>query len=227
MTCPEADQLTQIESTLAALAALRPSRVDPAHYSTKATIPSKVAALRAGLLYRLVELAGVSLQCLKSGHLAAAIILARAALEATAALWFATRKVVRALETNRIEELDDDLMKPLLGFKASKPSSETPNANNVLTFFEYVGKDVEELEVAYADLSEHAHPDWAGTAFLYSKQDLANLRLDFSATQSTNTAPAELTRLTLMILMAAFKHLHNQVDALMPKLIELAEREHH
>jgi hypothetical protein len=223
----ETDALNSIESTLTALAALRPSRVDPAHYSVKAKIPSKIAALRAGLLYRLVELANVSLQCLKSGQLAAAIVLARSGLETTVALWFATRKIERALEAKRVDHLDDDVMKLLLGFKGSKPFSETTEAINVLTFFGYVGKDIEELEIIYADLSEYAHPNWAGTASLYSKPDLANLRLEFGPTQSTNAAPAELARVTLMRSMVAFKHLHKQIDTLMPKLIELTEGEHH
>lgn len=227
MSASETEALNSIESTLTALAALRPSRVDPAHYSVKAKIPSKIAGLRAGLLYRLVELANVSLLCLKSGQLAAAIVLTRSALETTAALWFATRKIERALEAKRVDQLDDDLMRLLLGPKGSKPCSQTAEAINVLTFFDYVGKDVEELKIVYADLSEYAHPNWTGTASLYSKPELANLRLEFSPTQSTNAAPAELARTTLMLSMVAFKHLHKQIDTVMPKLIELAEGEHH
>lgn len=223
MTAPEAESLSTIESTLTALATLRPSHVDPAHYSAKAKIPSKVAGLRAGLLYRLVEVASVSLQCLKGGQIAAAVVLARAALETVAALWFATRKVERAIEARRVVELDDDLMKLLLGFKAAKPCAETPEAINVLTFFKHIGKDVQEMEIIYADLSEYAHPNWAGAASLYSKPDLVNRRLDFHAIQPTNTAPVELTRTALEISVVAFQHLYKQIDRLMPKLIELTE----
>lgn len=223
MTAPEAEPLSAIESTLSALAALRPNRVDPAHYSVKAKIPSKVAALRAGLLYRLVELASVSLQCLKGGQIAAAVILARATLETVTALWFATRKIERAIEARRVVELDDDLMKLLLGFKAAKPCAEVPDAINVLTFFKHIGKEVQNMELMYADLSEYAHPNWSGAASLYSKPDLVNLRLDFHATQPTNTAPVELTGTTLEISVVAFQQLHKQLDCLMPQLIELTE----
>lgn len=222
----ESEQLKSIESLLATFAGLRPRRVDPAHYSSKTQVPAKVAALRAGLLYRIVELASGSIQSLRAGQLAAAVVLARAVLETVAALWFATRKIELALETKCAAPLDEDLMRLLLGFKANKPTTEAPEAINVMTFFKHIGKEVREMELVYADLAEYAHPNWAGTTSLYSRPDLVNRRLDFSTTE-TNASVALLTRTALEISLVTFKEFHKRTDALMPKLIELVENARH
>lgn len=223
MKSPDDEPLKKIESTLAALAALRPSRVDPAHYSLKAEISAKVASLRAGLLYRIVELATLSVQCVKALHMAAAVVLARSVLETTATLWFATRKIERSLDSKRLDELDDDLMRLLLGFKANKPSPDVPDAVNVFTFFKYVGKEIAGMEGVCVDLSEYAHPNWAGPTSPYARPDLANFGLDFRATPPATAAPAELTRLALEISVVMFQHHRKQIEALMPRLIELTE----
>lgn len=218
-----AKQWQTIENTLTKLNALRPSRVDPSNYSVKAKIPTKLADLRAGLLYRVAELASVSIRCLKDAEVAAAIVLARSVLETTAAIWFVTRKVERAIDKANVDELDDDLMKMLLGFKASKPSPEMPDAINVMTFIKHVGKDIDNIEGVYADLSEYAHPNWAGTAFLYSTPDPVNVWVDYSPTKNNET-PRRLVLVALEISVVMFEHFHTRIDELLPKLIELSEK---
>ena len=53
----------------------------------------------------------------------------------------------------------------------ARPSwiSRLPQALNVMTFIQRAEKDIKGFESRYAALSDIAHPNWRGTALLYSR----------------------------------------------------------
>jgi hypothetical protein len=219
------DRLRNTAAVVERLSALRPTRIDPAAISRRAKIPYKVADLVGGLTYRVVELSKAALGAFSVCHLAVAIVLSRAALETAAALWYVARKVEATIEADRIGDFDDVLMRMLLGFKARAEDWKMPSAINVLNFLDTIDQEVPGFRGHYEDLCEFAHPNWSGTAYLYSKPDTKNVWTDYGSDVRDLDVPYLLGSLALEITVVTFEHFLNRVGEIMPKLIELAERD--
>lgn len=229
MTQPAApeivDRLRHATTVVERLKALRPTRIDPASFSTRAKIPYKVTDLIGGLTYRVVELSEAALNAFSVSYPAAAIVLTRAALETTAALWYIARKIEAVIAEGEIGDLDDVLMRMLLGFRARAEDWKMPSAINVLKFVDKINEEVPGFRSQYEDLSEFAHPNWSGTGYLYSKPDTKNLWTDYGPDVADLDVPYHLGSTALKITVVTFEHFLRRVDEFMPKLTELAERD--
>ena len=82
-------------------------------------------------------------------------------------------------------------------------------------------KDVDGFRHQYEMLSEFSHPNWAGTALLYSRPDPPNLRTDFGANIRGGDSTKHAGVLNLSVALMFFERSYNHVADVMPAFITL------
>src|SRR5262245_45447127 len=88
-----------------------PKQLDAMAISQMSKLPWKALLFRESLSWRMAELARSALDSFNNNNLVAGIILARAVVETTAALWYLCGKVNAAVESKIVGDIDDHLMK--------------------------------------------------------------------------------------------------------------------
>jgi hypothetical protein len=170
--------MREIRRRIEILEASLPCRVD-AIVSPDSKLPYKALIYREALIWRMAELSRGAFENFEKERLALSILETRAAVETSAAMWYLHAKLNATLKARVVNDIDDVLMKLSMGGRAD--ADIMPQAINVLKFVDCVEKDVKGFRQQYDRLCESAHPNWAGTAFLYSKHDPARLRTDLGA----------------------------------------------
>lgn len=213
--------LKEVDENLRVLEGIRSNRIDGMAVSPISKIPYKALLYREGLVWRMAELSRVAFESFHSERLVSAILITRATVETSAALWFLCGQIDIAVQSKDVGEIDDVLMKLMMGTKTNLDIQ--PEAFNVLKFVDRMDKDVEGARHQYEMLSEFAHPNWAGTALLYSKHDSSNRWTDFAANirSAENTKRAGLLNLSVALLL--FKRSHGRIAELMPAFVSLCE----
>ena len=153
-------------------------------------------------------------------RLAAAILLTRAAVETTAALWYLRNKVTAAVNAKSLGDLDTYLMWLSMGNRAWE---ELPAAINVLTFVDDVDKKVEGFRKQYDSLSEYAHPNYLGTTALYSETDKENILVNFGPNARSAGSARTICIMNLSVALMIFEHAYNAFAELMPDFVSLCE----
>lgn len=163
------DFLEEIRCSLAVLEANLPKQVDGFALSSTTKLPFKALWFRDSLCWRMAQLSRSALNSFEEKKLASAILLTRASMETCAALWYLSEILERAVSAQAIGETDNHLIKLLMGSKTD--TDVLPKAENVLNFVDRVEKKITGFRREYERLSEFAHPNWAGTALLFSKPE--------------------------------------------------------
>src|ERR1700730_15259486 len=91
------EMLAEIRGRLTILENSLPKQIDPIGIS-RTKLPFKLLNYREALIWRVAELARAALQSFEAQQVAAAIVLTRASVETTAALWYLDEKVGTALK---------------------------------------------------------------------------------------------------------------------------------
>lgn len=107
---PITDLMNEIEARLNLLETNLQTRVEGMALSIFSKIPAKAIWYRESLAWRMAELSRVGFANIKDRKLAAAALLTRAAIETSAALWFAVKKLESVVKAGATGTIDDDLM---------------------------------------------------------------------------------------------------------------------
>jgi hypothetical protein len=166
------ERLDKLEAAIIASEVLLRGRVVPSEFSPFAKIPVKVEVLNQACLRRILDLANACVRDINEGALAPAFVSARAALETAFSaidVGNAVQTVVQERNKTALGSLDERIMKGLVGSKSEDWGGKEVAAINILTIVGRLAKLVGPgITTMYADLSEHAHPNWAGTVGAYS-----------------------------------------------------------
>ena len=205
-----------------------PKRVDAFAVSSISKLPSKVLWYREALIWRMAELGRAALQNFEQDTLVAAIVLTRAAVETTSALWFLWAKVAAAVNANVIGDIDEYLMKFVVGTATAAPNAQPtdpdlPRPVRVGTFLKEVEKDIPGFTHQYGVLSEYAHPNWAGTVLLYAKHDTKNLVTDFGKNIRCGDNAKTIGVGNLSVALMIFESQYNKIADLIPAFTKLSE----
>ena len=221
--------MDEIRKNLELLESCLPERVDGWALSQMSKLPFKVLCYREALAWRMVELSRAAFEEFEKDKLAAAIVLTRAAVETSAALWFLCGKVEASVDSAEIGDIDDYLMKMNMGMATDPPTDpETgeavmPRPIKIGKFLDSVEKDIAGFNRQYGYLSEYAHPNWAGTVYLYSKLDKENGAADFGQ----NIRKPDGTKIigvgNLSVALLIFERSYNRVSDLVPAFTKLCE----
>lgn len=212
LICEIGERLKHLEQSL-------PTLIDPPRLS-RAKMPFKALSYRETLIWRMVDLTRGSLSSFRATNLAAAIVLTRASVETSAALWYLSEKMEGAVAANELADLDDRLMSLSLG---SKTNELLPNPINVLTFVKHVAKRLPEFEQQYDLLSEFAHPNWAGTSGLYARIDHENCLVEYGPRATESPGPIDIGLNNLVVALSMFELAYNRIADLMPAFVTLCE----
>jgi hypothetical protein len=215
--------MIEIQDGLKRLEASLPKRVDGFAISPDSKLPSKVLSYRAALMWRMAELVRCALNHFAEGDLASAMLLTRAALENSAANLYLHEKVLASVQSGTLGDIDEYLMKLLMGSK-NKNDSGLPQAVNVLTFVSHADKEIDGLGEQYDNLCEFSHPNWAGTSLLYAKPDADNLWTDFGVNVRGAKGPRNGGIANLSGAMLAFEVGCNRIGRDIDAFIAICER---
>jgi hypothetical protein len=214
-------RLIEIQDRLKRLEDNLPRRVDGFALSPVSKLPSKVLFYRATLMWRMAELARCALSHFGKRELASAILLTRAAIETSAAVWYLHKKVSASVESGKVGDIDEYLMKLLMG---SKNDPAVPVPVNVMTFVDYVDKEIVGFRSQYDSLSEFAHPNWAGTSLLYAKPDAAKGWIDFGVNIRAAQGPRIGGLANLSVALLVFEERCNRIDEIIASFIPICEK---
>ncbi len=195
-------------------------RTDPAQVSFIAKTPYKALNIREALLYRVTDLADATYMLIESDNLVAAACTARAFQETVALLFCVNRKTKKAIAGNDVACLDKDLMRILLG---AKNNQDMPDPINILTMVDGVNKDIPGFRDVYDNLSELAHPNWAGTLGTYTKVNKEMLWTDYGKNIRLGDTNRQQIAFALNAGLDIVISAYNEFTEFMPDLINICE----
>lgn len=226
MEDPTASMLNEIRQQVERLESARRSRVDAMAVSMTSKLPYKALLYREALVWRMAELARASLESFHKDRLVVGIVLIRAAMETSAALWYLCAKVDTAVKSGTVGDIDDYLMRLTMGTATTDPNVADPvlpRPVKVGAFLKKVDRDIQGFSHQYGLLSEYAHPNWAGTSLLYSRpvpEDRATLFGQNIRGDSTK----KIAVINLSIALMMFEKSYTSMGDLMPAFITLCEQ---
>jgi len=144
-------------------------KIEAASLSRNSKLSFKALSLRELLIYRIADLSEVTLRLYEEDKkLVSAIILTRSVFEASSIFYWLHKRLVSAVETQELGDIDEFFMKHLFG---TAEDFIPVDRYNVLTAIDHVDKDLEDYRKCYNSLSEFAHPNWPGLMGAYGKID--------------------------------------------------------
>jgi hypothetical protein len=219
----------EIAETLAVLESNLPRRVDGFALSQKSKMPWKVLLYREALIWRMVELSRRAFESFASDQLVCGIVLTRAVLEVSAALWFLCAKVEAVVDSKIVGDMDEYLMKLAMGTATGWPENSVPSAVamprpvKVGKMLEQTEEDIEGFSHQYGVLSEYAHPNWAGTVLLYSDTDEQTAITAFGRYMRNAEPTKAIGAVNLNAALKMFQSRYNRISDLLPSFIDLCE----
>lgn len=201
--------MQEIRGNLDLLESNLQKRVDGWAVSQVSKLPFKALVYREALRWRMAELSRAAFEDFEKERLAAAIVLTRAAVETSAALWYLSAKIDDCVQSGQVADIDDYLMKMTMGIATDQPVNDTtgepilPRPIKIGKFLDRVEKDMDGFNQQYGYLSEYAHPNWAGTGYLYTEFDKRNGAADFARNirQPEGTKRTGVNNLSVALLM--------------------------
>lgn len=222
--------MSEIRGRVELLESSLPKRVDAMAVSPTSKLPFKVLLYREALIWRIAELGRAAFENFEQDRLVTAIVLARAAVETSAALWYLCTKVAAAVASDSVGDIDQYLMKLVAGTATGAPKTDAsttdvtlPRPVRVAAFLEQANKDIEGFSHQYGVLSEYAHPNWAGTVFLYAKHDPENRLTDFGQNIRRGDSTKRIGVINLSVALAMFETSYNRITDLIPTFTKLCE----
>jgi hypothetical protein len=190
--------------------------------SIRAKLPFHVIQHREGLAWRCAELSDDALDAVRNNRWAAAALLVRAVVETVAACWYLKNKVAASLEVHSTSDLDTAVHRSVLG---SRTSDVLPEAINVMTFVQTVDKDLDGFRNQFDRLCEYAHPNWAGTASLFSEANAAERAVIFGRNIGGVKHIETLCVVNLSVALGLFEVAYNSLADMQSELVQLCEAE--
>jgi hypothetical protein len=219
--------IDQIRSYLDVFEANLPKGID-CYALSRSPIPWRVMRYRESLIWRAAELGRSALQQLEQGRLVAGIILTRAVVETSAALWFLRAKVDEAIKANALGDIEAFLIRLNAGVATKPPETEDgtdfPRPVMVRDFLNTVEKEIPNFKLNYGTLSEFAHPNHHGTVLVYSKYDPKTGKMDFGRYLRVKEPTTVAGFRNLYLAVWFFRMTYNNLGESMPAFIELCDR---
>jgi hypothetical protein len=219
--------MDEIRNTLELLESSLPKHIDGFALCPESKLPSKVLRYQECLIWRVVELGRAALHEFEENRFVAGIVLARAVVETSAALWYLRSKVDDAIKSDQVGDIDTYLVKLNVGIATAPPKiedGEFPRPVRISKFLEEVEKVIEGFSKHYGVLSEFAHPNWAGTVSLYSKYHQEDLTVTFGSYIRGGDRAKTLGVNSLRGAVGLFEVTYNNLTASTPAFVELCQR---
>ena len=222
--------MDEIREGLALLESNLPRQVDGFALSQKSKLPWKVLLYRESLIWRIVELGRTAFESLVGDRLVSGIVVTRAAVEASAALWYLCAKVEAVVDSKMVGDVDDYLMKLAMGSATGWPETDSstdgltmPRPVKISAFLKQAEKDIEGFSHQYGVLSEYTHPNWAGTVLIYSNTNKETAITDFCKNIRKADNAKAIGVVNLSVALKMFHDRYKRISDLLPAFIRVCE----
>ena len=159
----------------------------------------------------------------ESEKVISSMILIRAAHETFALLYVLHKKIFKVVESKKIDDFDEYIMKHTFGFK-TKGDDDLPTMPNILTSTDKVDEVLDgRFRKTYESMSEFCHPNCSGVQSAYVKIDQEK-HLAYLGSKYTKL-PVEPYIGTLYATLDMFELCYNKISALMRDFIVVCEQE--
>lgn len=152
-----AELMDEICTRLEAFESSLPKRINAMEVSQGSKLPYKVLLYREALIWRMVELCRGAFENFTKDKLVSGIVLTRAAVETSAALWYLCAKVDDVVDSGAVGDIDEYLMKMLMGtateapkVTASREDVELPRPIKVRAFLKQWKRTLKDLVISTA-----------------------------------------------------------------------------
>lgn len=220
--------LDEVRTRVSLLKNSLPQQFDGFAASPESKLPFKVLLYRESLIWRMAELSESACHLFEANDLISAIVLTRASVETTAALWYLHGKVKVAVSGRSLGDIDKYLMKLISGTSTvavdSEPTStRLPRPVKIGKFLEAVERDVEGFSRQYGVLSDYAHPNWAGTTGRFARIDHNTAIVALGRDVRSDKFPKTVGLSNLSVVLAMFETSYNGLSDLLPEFVRLCE----
>jgi hypothetical protein len=192
-----------------------PQSVDARALRVMSKAPFQLLCTREALIWRTEELARTACDALERDDFAAAAILTRAVTENAALTWMLL-DVLEKRASCTPQQLNDKLMRMLVG---SSLWDDAPKPVHVLDCLRKMDKTISGVLRSYDQLSEIAHPNWAGVSGLYSKNDEPNFTANFGRGLRLVDGTRGMITNALLGSLGGFEYAYNRISDLMPAFL--------
>jgi hypothetical protein len=213
--------LSDARSAISELANMLPKKISAEELGVWLKIPYKALSINSALGYRVVELAGDSVEACDKGRWASAATLARSTLESCALGWDLL-KALQGRTARAPKDLSEKIDQLLLGSKQIYP--EGPRAINVLSTIDRMAKTFQGVDRTYAHLCEVAHPNWSGVQALFATIKYDEFETEFGPRPTGPIGHATSIALasSVNIFKATFGWVEKEVAEWLPSLSPLS-----
>jgi hypothetical protein len=188
-------------------------------------IPFKVLSCRESFMWRGEELSRSSVTSFRDGYDLSGILLTRGFMETCACMNYLHQLVMSNQVIPVSDDLDEKVMRLLLGHKNRE---DLPEAHNILNLIDMVGKEHKEIKGKFRDLynklSEYAHPNWIGSSEMYSSIDKSKWLINFGKSIRAPETHRERGLLALNLSLALFEISYNEMADYLPSFIEACNK---
>ena len=176
---------------------------------------------RETLFHRVVDLSSSALAMFREGRLIPGCTLTRALYETVANLYLFHKKLLKAVESQDLEDLTNCVIKGAWGSKDRELNVAEPL--QVLTSIKHLDKEFYGAEREYFHLCEYAHPNMKGGIGTYSKIEIPAYSVNFGTNpQNLRMGPFGLGGLEIILVVA--KELHDRHQAAEKHLIKTVRK---
>lgn len=160
---------------------------------------------------------------LERDDLVASVANTRHAAECCAGVWYLLEQIERPIkDVSDPTDLHDQMMRLSVGTKIEEENM--PKAINVLTFLQKLDRKIPGFFGSYERLSEIAHPNWAGSAAIFSKRDPETLITHFGRGLRETGYVRSLNLGCMMGSLEIFSYAYNRITDLMPDFCQACEQ---
>ena len=182
-------------------------------------LAARLVTVREVLRYRIAELSHNAIRCFVSQHLVSGTALTRASFETAALLFHIDKRVSAAVESQKLDDIGEFLLKAVVG---SKNNPKAPTAVNVLTSISsHLEKQYPGLEEQFFTLCEFTHPNFAGGLGSYGVTD-ESLTLKLGLVVGAGGAIYPMLHGALKL----FEYHYNHIADTFTAFLQLCERLH-
>lgn len=145
-----------------------PEGVDRLTHGFRSKIPYKIMCIREAQFCRAEEFSRAACDMFERDDVVVGVSNTRSTLECLAVIFHINEKMVSQQKNGLDSDLDEQVMKVLLGFKSDP---DFPQMVNVLTMVDKLDSKTPGIRKNYNTLSEVAHPNYSGAVGVYGAPD--------------------------------------------------------
>lgn len=215
--------LKEARDRLHLLSTSLPVAVDPLAVSKIAKTPTTALCYREAQAWRMEEFCRAACDMFERGDIVVAASNARHAAECCAGVFYLLSLIEKTVADPKLmSDTHDKVLRLQVGFK-KKIDGDMPEAINAQTMVEKLDKIIPGYFRVYADLSEIAHPNWAGSAAIFSKLDKETLITHFGRGLRDIDYSKRLVLNCIIGSLTIFGHGYNKIGDLIPPYVAVCE----